>query len=567
MLTHKKGTLLILGLLGVIALFAACKAPSEEVAKPGEGTPLVLPTATPLGAEVKPIPGGILRGYYTADPAYWSPLMGTSGVTTAVAPRVHTTLIQFYFGKQYPVWNFDIDAQNSLATSWEISADGLTYTFHLRQGVKWQNKPPVNGREFVAEDVKWSYETHMATAGAPRREQLSAAIESITCPDKYTVVIKLKEPRAEFILLIAGSYVLILPPEIPPKDMNKPEALVGLGPFLFEEWVPNVRYTFKKNPTYYRAVEGLPYLDGMHYINIPDSSTSLAAFRAEKVDIRAISRIDLASVYQTNPDMYCYENELTATVNAIAFRTDKAPFSDVNVRRAVSMAIDRKAIIDAEYLGYGVEQLGPIHVAAPWYLKDLEKEECAKYYRYNPEEARSLLAAAGYPAGLSVDLVNYAGTTTPELIKDFLDKVGLKTTLKPLESAAFIKAVYTGINKEYDPMVLLTILSGASYGPDIWLNQLYGWGYSSNYSMVNDAVAEPLMKAQTGEMDPMKRQGIINELQRHLICQVYYVHWPLPYYVTCLQPWVRNYAPHAASFHTGRIGELIWLTEDAPGRK
>ncbi|OGO04044.1 MAG: hypothetical protein A2Y60_03455 [Chloroflexi bacterium RBG_13_54_9] len=562
--------LVIVGLLVMLALFLACKAPevtrtSEEGG--GVGTPLVLPTATPLGAEVKPISGGWLRQSFSADPPYWDPNMGVSDVHVTLN-RVHTTLVQYKYGPKYPEWNFDIDTANSLAQSWEISKDGLTYTFHLRQRVQWQNKPPMNGREFVATDVKWTLERHIATPGAPRREQLSV-IESIECPDKYTVVLHLKEPRGDLLLLLGSAYVEILAPELVTVtgDLNTPKALVGLGPLMLDDYTPGVRLVFKKNPTYYRAKEGLPYLDGQYWVVIPDPSTSLAAFRAEKIDIRGISRLELASVKKTNPNIYCYENELGALVGALSFRTDKAPFNDVRLRRAVSMALDRKLVIDTFYFGYGVEQRGPIHAAAPWYLKD--QGECAKYYQYNLEEAKRLVAEAGYPGGLSVSLaLNTAWGSTYreycEFCADALSKIGIKVTLKPMENAAYFASVYNA--HAYDDLTFIYVWAGATLGPDCWV-EMYQKGRMNNWSNAADPKLDELAKAQMVEMDPAKRQELLNEMQRYEACQMNYVHWPVGYGVTCLQPWVRDYKSHAASWNAGRIAELIWLTEDAPGRK
>jgi len=574
MLTKKKWILLILGLVGALALFAGCASAAEKVLAPtpyyggegGGGTAVALPTATPLGAEVKPVAGGVLRGYYSADPSYWDPNGGTAG---AVGPwnRVSVPLLQFNNGPQYEPWDFSI-SPNSVAQSWEISKDGLTYTFHLRQGVLWQNKPPLNGRELVATDVKWTYERHIAQAGAPRREQMQV-IQSIECPDKYTVVLHLKEPRADMLLLLAGPYIPILAPELATitGDLNTPKACMGFGPFILDEFVNNVRIVYKKNPTYYRAKEGLPYLDGMYNILIADASTSLAAFRAEKIDIRGVARIDLASVKQTNPKVYCYENEIGASVTSLAFRTDKAPFSDANLRRAVALSINRQEVINTFYYGYAIPQLGPIHAKSEWYLGDEEMKKLAKYQAYDPEAARRLVAEAGYPNGLSISFAVSSGSTMEyeEYVVDALGKIGIKATLRPYESGAFYSVVYN--QKAYDDMTFLTVWAGGTFGPDIWLNQIYGTGYGSNYSRVSDPKLDPLLKAQMVEMDPVKRKETIDEIQRYLIEQAYYVYGHHSYSVTCLQPWVRNYKTHAASYHYGRIEELIWLTEDAAGRK
>ena len=566
MLKNGKWLLVLLVLVGAVAVLAACGAPAEKVAAPGEGSPLALPTKTPLPADVKPILGGYVRSYFTTDITVWDPLSSTAAEHVGWN-RVCAPLLQLNYGPGYDPRNFDM-SKDSVAQSWEISADGLTYTFHIRPGIFWDERAPLNGRELVAADVKWTYETHMATAGAPRRLHLSNAIKSIECPDKYTVVIQMKQPMADFLILLAGSYVEILPREVRELygDYKKPEAMMGFGAFKMKEYVVSTRYVFEKNPKYYK--KGLPYVDGIYSVLIPDASTSLAAFRTEKIDLRGVSRIDLASVKQTNPNAYCYESELSMSAYAMAFRTDKAPFNDANLRRAVSMAIDRKTIIDTFDYGYGTEQNGPLYVESPWYLKD--QGECAKYYAYNPEEARRLVAEAGYPNGLSVSM---AVVSTGETYLSYCDywvdalaKVGINATFKMYESGAYTTTVRG--KRDYEGMTLLTVFSVASWGPDILLNAIYGTGEASNVSLVSDPKLDEMMKAQSLEMDPVKRQALLNDIQRYCACQSYYVYWPIGLGVTCLQPWLRDYYPHvAASSLAGRIVEHMWLTEDAPGRK
>ncbi len=574
-LKRRKEILLILALVGAVAVLTACAAPAEKVlATPGGfyaagtpgagGTAIVLPTATPLPEGVKPIQGGVLQSYFSTDPSYWDPMGGTAGAV-GEWNRVTSSLLQFNNGPGTEKWSFAFDTKGSLAESWEVSADALTYTFHIRKGVLWQNKAPVNGRELVAEDIKWTYERHMTTAGAPRRSQLEV-IKSIDCPDKYTVVIKLKEPRADFLLTLATPYLEIVPREAEPLFKTS-DGLIGFGPFMLDDYVVSTRIVYKKNPTYYRANEGLPHLDGIYYVNIADSSTSLAAFRSEKIDIRSISRVDLASVKETNPNIYCYEGEITASSYAQAFRTDKLPFSDVRLRRAVSLSINRQEVINTFYLGYAVPQLGPIHVASEWYLGDEEMKKLAKYQDYNPEEARRLIAEAGYPNGIDVSFAVWsAGDMEYEqYLVDALGKVGMRVTLKPYETTAWYTVVYN--QKNYDDMTFLTVWAGGTFGPDIWLNQIYMTGAGSNYSRVSDPKLDEMMQAQTVEMDPVKRKAIIDDIQRYVIEQAYYVYGHHSFGIACWQPWVRDYVVHAASYHTGRIVEHVWLTEAAPGRK
>jgi peptide/nickel transport system substrate-binding protein len=464
----------------------------------------------------------------------------------------------------------DVDLEHGLVTSWEVSKDALTWTLHLRQGVKWQNKPPMNGRELVAADAKWTLEKQLKTLTAARRKVLVDTIASIECPDKYTLVIHNKEPQADMLILLANPYIPVIAPELETVtgDLNTPKAVVGVGPFTLDEWVPNVRTVFKKNPDYYRASEGLPYVDTYYTTCIPDPSTSLAAFRAGKIDVRGISRIDLASVKNTNPNIYCYEDEVGLTTLALAMNTEKAPFTDVRVRQAISMALDRKLIIDTFYFGYGIEQNGCIHVGSPWYLKD--KGECEKYLKYNIEEAKRLLAEAGYPTGFATTLNCTAGWGSTymeyvEFVADSLSKIGIKATIKSSDLAAHYA---NRVCPKYgDGMVFTYNWGAANFAPCDWLEGHYLVGAPNQYSCVDDPKFTDMIHAQRREMDPAKRQEILNEIQRYFACQQYVVQWPLAMGVTCQQPWVRGYKSHAVAYQSGRIAEQNWLTPDAPGRK
>jgi len=551
----------IFGLLALLVLLCAC-AKAETVSTPTPMGTMVLPTATPLGAEMKPIPGGSLRLYWTSDLPYWDPNMGAGG--QAAANMIHAFVLNHNYGPKYPEWNFDISS-DGLADSWEMSPDGLTYTFHLKKGVKWQDKPPVNGRELVAEDVKWSVWNIIKTPAAPRRTQFEEAVQSIDCPDKYTVVFHLKEPRASFLLYMANPYVEILPHESMEEfgDFNSPKAAVGAGPFILEEYTPAVSIVFKKNPTYYRANEGLPYLDGVRFIIIPDASTSLAAFRAANIDIRGIARVDLASVKKTNPDIYCYEAGVSASALQLAMRTDKPPFNDVRVRRALSMALDRQAVIDTFHFGYGIDQQGPIHAASKWYLKD--QGECAKYGKYNPDEAKRLLAEAGYPNGFETTLEGTPswGAEWGEYYIDALADIGIKARIRMHDLGAW----YQLCRAKYEALGWLYGWGGATLDPDMWVEGLYAPWSPLDFSAVNDPKLNEMILAQRAALNPEKRQEILNEIQRYDACQRYYVQWPLAYSVTCQQSWVRNYMSHAANYSTGRIYEIVWLDQTSPSRK
>ena len=240
-----------------------------------------------------------------------------------------------------------------LAERWE-EPDDTTYIFHLRKGVKWHNKPPVNGRELVAEDVKFTYDRFLTEKGNPER-QLLDSVDRVEVVDRYTVKFVLKEPFVWLLDILANAMCMwIIAPEVAEKygDFKKVETAIGTGPFLLERYEPNVKTIFKRNPDYFR--DGLPYLDGVEWLVVQDESTGLAMYRTGQLDTGPganwqVRQPDLESLKQSHPSLH-YQDIQMNNATTIWMRTDKSPFNDVSVRRAISLALDRQGIIEAVWM-------------------------------------------------------------------------------------------------------------------------------------------------------------------------------------------------------------------------
>jgi peptide/nickel transport system substrate-binding protein len=224
--------------------------------------------------------GGILRvrGF---DPPNFDHHLNTAGFTQSAASFVYSKLVRHKVGADIAPGIFIIEPD--LAERWE-ELDDTTYVFHLRQGVKWHNKPPVNGRELVADDVKFSFDRFMTEKGSPNRFLLDS-VDRIEVVDRYTVRFLLKEPYVWFISVLAFPMSMwIIAPEVIQQygDLKRPETAIGTGPFILERYEPNVKTIFKRNPDYYR--EGQPYVDGVEWLVINDESTGLAMYRTGQID-------------------------------------------------------------------------------------------------------------------------------------------------------------------------------------------------------------------------------------------------------------------------------------------
>jgi ABC-type transport system substrate-binding protein len=420
----------------------------------------------------------------------------------------------------------------------------------------------VNGREVTAADVKYSIERFMAKSAFRARFDV---VQSVDAVDPHTVQVTLKEPFAPFLNhLAAAMYVAILPREVEEqfKDFNRPEAMIGTGPFMVKSYQKGVQIVFERNPNYY--AKGLPYLDAVVIEITPDASARLSLLRAGKVEMGHmwgyLSAEEAKSLKKTNPEMI--SNPVTNLASAIIyFRTDQPPFNDVRVRRAVSLAIDRKAWSDSILDGEGCIDAGPVPCAlVDWKVPAAKMDPAkAKYLvGYDPVEAKRLLAEAGYAKGLTVPMYHWPGYIPPfrtyyDLVADSLSKIGITVELKPEEYGKYISTTYLG---KYEKMAM---------GPQAPGNEIDDWLYSGffpeqphNRSHVADAELNKMLTAQRRELDPAKRLAIIQDVQRYLADKAYYVYLPTwPQHITHA-PRVKGMKSHDG-FSLGQRLMFTWL--------
>src|SRR6266852_2552662 len=300
----------------------------------------VLPLSSPAplwGAEARqPKRGGILRvrGY---DPVHFDHHLTNNAKTSTTLSFVHSTLVRYKVGPEIAPGTFTVEPH--LAERWE-QPDETTYIFHLRHGVRWHNKPPVNGRELVAEDVKFTYHRFLTVKGNPERYLLDP-VDRVEVVDRYTVKFVLSEPYVWLPHKLANALCMwIVAPEVVEKygDLKKADTAIGTGPFTLERYERNVKAVFKRNPQYFRS--GQPFLDGVEWIVVEDDSTGLAMYRTGKIDAGpwtwwSVRQPDLDALKKSHPHL-TYQDFLGNMAYAISLRNDQPPFSDVRVRRAIS---------------------------------------------------------------------------------------------------------------------------------------------------------------------------------------------------------------------------------------
>ena len=448
----------------------------------------ILHASTVNGAQEKGTIRWAVTDWKTLDPAFLT-LMNES----AIAMNIYSGLVTYKYG--------GTEIVPDLAKSWEISKDGLTYTFRLREKVKWHH----GFGEFTAQDVKFTLERLLD----PKTKSFSAGsyklLNKVNVVDKYTVQIILKEPHAPFLHLLtpykAGGIVKKEAIEKWKEDYGMHP--VGTGPF---EWVsgdPRGDIVLKAFNDYYA---GRSKIDKIVFIHISEDSVAYAAFEGGDLDLVSVRSPEMLRQFQSDSKM-AVQTVVGLNLNYIVMNNSVKPFNDLKVRQAVNHAVNKQALLDTVLKGIGFDLTGPVPANANFYEPDVTK------YPYNPEMAKKLLAEAGYPNGFSTTLYTYiAGPAVPvsTAIQDQLKKVGIQAELKALEIAAWQEVVKTGtaplcymrLTRPPDPHEFLNAVANSKSFPQ------WNFGRYSNPSV------DGLIEEGRRESDPKKRKAIYSSIQK-----------------------------------------------------
>ena len=503
-----------------------------------------------------PIRGGVLK-HIGLEPQTLDIHATASHPTHLVSSFVRRTLFKFVNGARYGPVDFTIVPDLALKAS--VSADGKVYTISLRRGVRWESRPPVHGRELVARDVKYSLER--ALKKSPLATRLGP-VEAVEVTDRYTVRVHLADAFAPFVHNLAEPWNAILPPEGEDRhgDFRAAESLIGCGPFMLERYEPGVKAVFARNPTYHE--NELPHLDKVEWLFLKDRSTQLSLFRAGQVDVPfhdgRIPRSDAGSFKKAHPEYsVVYWDGLA--VRTLAMRTDRPPFNDVRVRRAFSLAVDRRRWVSQYLEGQGHEDQGPVPSAMrEWKLSPRHLGEGARYLEHDPALARKLLAEAGVSGGLRVKCTTWPGYGS-EYMEDLdrlaleLKQIGVELQIVHEDYEQYIRGSFLGKFDEvsWGPSPLFTEVDG-------YLYDFFRGEWPGNRSHVADTRLDVLLEAQRRYTSRSSRRKVIDDIQRHAAAQVYYVYTPCPRNVSAWAPRVKNYGPKNP-FDRGAQLEVVWL--------
>ncbi len=513
-------------------------------------TPVAKPSPTP--ATTGPKRGGTLSFRRPLDPPTLDPYGFHDSHTHFWLNLVYGRLMAYRYGEPlcqlYPL-------EGDLAESWKW-LDDTTLDIKLNQGIRFQAAPPVNGRELVAEDAVASLKDLYARL--PFVKPAADLTDSITAVDKYTLRIKLKQHMAEYLEIGPA----IQPAEILAPEVNTPgkkwafEDHIGRGngPFIAKRYLPGVKVELERNPNYFRP--GLPYLDALSIIIVPEEGNVPVLFRAGRLDVGEMrSPVALEDLRVRNPELKIQSCGYPASP-IVFWRTDKPPFNDARVRRALSMAIDREAFNKTVYLGVGAARWSPVHSGfGDWAVKPADMpQQTRQYMEFRPDQAKALLAEAGYTkGGPTVRLVYspaYAGfQQIAEAVSAFWSQAGVDVKLVSKERLAYNAEVITNVNYED---------AAVSYASSVTLDEaVYSYfrsGMPRNRGKVADPELDKLLEAQRRPMGETEKRALLKDIQLRLVDSQYWLTLPQSPAAWVLQPYVKN-----VFYKTNAYSDSEWL--------
>ena len=438
--------------------------------------------------------------------------------------------------------------QPYLAESWKVSEDGLTYTFYLRRDVFFHDGSPL-----TAADLAFTYRRAInPETASPFSASMLGPLLSIKTMDDYTLVFTLAAPYYPFLYgLSVGGYMMPLSQAYVEKNGENylGRYPMSVGPYKLVEWKSGEHILLEKNPDFNWGPESWgntgPWpIDQIQMLYIPDESTIMAGLEAGAIDFAAIEAKDIKLFTELGFEVI--NTPLLGLCPYITLQTSSEPLNDLNVRKALNLAVNHQAALQLLEQGKGVEQNGPLSVGQIGYWAGIEEYG----YVYDPEEAKNLLEEAGYELNsdgvyqkdgqtLSFNLYTLSierWAKTAEVVQSMFADIGVKTTIRQEEEGVLIPRVLSG-----DYQMAVFCISAAE--ADI----LYQMFHSSqigvfNYGYVNDPELDAVLERTRTETSPQARQQTLNQVQLQIVKNAYLLPIYTPERLYVINPRVKGCA-------------------------
>ncbi len=477
--------------------------------------------------------GGVLRVGLSADPAELDPHLTSLTAAWHVIEHVYEGLVS-YDSSLAPI--------PSLAESWDVSEDGLTYTFALRQGVLFHN-----GREFTSDDVTYSFGRMMDPATASPSASDFANVVSIEAPDAYTSVITLSAPDASFLAKLMGSSIAIVPQEVVEENGDLMNTMVGTGPFKFVEYIPNTSVTLERNADYWDAP--LPYLDGLELLVAIEPTSRRTALVSGTVDLIEYAPVQDLPILEADDTLQIFGDQNT-NIRYMGVNVEREPFNIPEVRQAIAMVIDRGPIIDSAVFGGG-SPTATIFPASFWAGMEYDIPEP------DIEGAKALLAEAGYPDGFETSLHSWAQypflSNAALVIQEQLKAIGIEADTDFQENAIYLENYFAG---NFD----LSVTGTSAY---VDPNDVIENNFHSNRTNIATGYANPdvdaLIEAGIATTDQEERAAIYQQIQEILLEDLPWINLFIATQYEAAKDFVMDYEHIATG--TNKSIRSVWLDQ------
>ena len=506
---------------------------TDQLATPTSGA---APTATPVNPLAGAKRGGTLKLAATGDPPTLDPYGNISFLTKGHAAYAYSRLFMYKAGPGIAYGS--VRPTPDAAQSAETTPDGLKWTVKLKPNVKFHDIAPVNGRLMNSEDVKLSWER---ATSATSTNKPTLPVDKVEYPDGNTIVFILKTPTATFLDDLADSNVLwLMPKEAFNGGFDPAKIAIGSGPWVWKSYEPSVKFVKTRNPNWHMSSgpDGAPFFDGVETAIIPEYANRLAQFLGGSTDVEGINSDDLPGVIKQITGAKI-EARTGPTLSFTFFDPEGIStglFKDPRVRQAISMSYDRNALME---LGYNVKKLTDAglkvdtkwHNLIPagetaWWIDPVGSEmgDAAKFFKYNPTEAKALLSAAGFPNGLDTTY-QYTANRYGKLFNDIAEANIAFQTAIGVRSVTDVQ----DYSSKYITQTFLGNFKGIAFGYETpfpeagsYLTRFFT-DNPTNHSKIKDPELEALAKKAQIELSEEKRKQIFKDVQKKNAEKMYYI--------------------------------------------
>ena len=461
--------------------------------------------------------------------------------------------------------------RGELVEAWEWKQNPLRVEMKVRKGVMWPEKPGVmKKREFVADDIVHSF--YRLDKSPKKLLAYFDHVDKVEATDSHTVVFYMKHYFAEWDYRFGWRYYsAIHPKEVADAGAQNWKNVNGTGPYMLTDFLSGNSNTYSKNQDYWdkEKIGGqeykLPFVDKITYRTIKDEATFVTALRTGKLDmLEAIRWQNVDSLKKSVPQLQ-WNRWLNQSGTFMAMRVDvDGPFKDIRVRRALNYAVNKDEIVKAYYNGNAELFAYPQHPDYVGYFEPLDKQPASvqELFKYDPAKAKKLLAEAGFAKGFTTKV--QVCSCSPDhmellpLVAGYLEQVGVKLEIQPLEYGAFLSAMTSRKH------TAAYFMNNGHTNPTTTIRKSFVTGQQWNPSGWSDPEFDKKMDVVYQEPDENKRKQMLREMTTNILEQAPYIWLPTPYIYSAWWPWVKNYQGElrAGAVRPGPIYARIWVDQE-----